>query len=242
MSEHKQIQAKSGDTVIFSSDPAPPGTKESVDMLVDKLFELGVEVHYYDTQEDLHVSGHGSQEDIKTLFGIVSPKYFIPVGGTVRHNRGYSVLAQSMGAKPSDVIELSPGEVVEFNDGCAQRAGKVSVRTILVDGLGVGDVGNAVLRDRQVLSQDGIVFVHLKIDKSTSKLISSPEIISRGFVFEKTNKSLLDQASVALHKRIDGKSNINKRVAQTITSDFLDIYFFEKTGRRPMILPVAIEI
>lgn len=242
MDEHKQVDVQKGDVVIFSSDPAPPGTKESVDVLVDKLFELGVEVHYYDTQEDLHVSGHGSQEDIKTLFGIVRPKYYIPVGGTVRHNRGYKKIAVSMGASEDDVIELSPGEVVEFEDGKAQRAGKVSARTVLVDGLGVGDVGNAVLRDRQVLSQDGIVFVHLQIDKENKKLQTKPDLISRGFVFEKVSKDLLNQAAQSLETKINSKQSVDKRMAQAISSEFLDNFFFKKTGRRPMILPFAIEM
>lgn len=240
--DHGHISANKGDMVIFSADPAPPGTKESVDFMVDRLFELGAEVYYYDTQEDLHVSGHGSQEDIKTLFGLIKPKYYIPVGGTVRHNRGYAALAQKMGAKSSEIFELSPGEIVKFEGNTARRAGKVAVKTVLVDGLGVGDVGNAVLRDRQVLSQDGVVIVHIQIDKAANKLLSDPEIISRGFVFQKKSRSLLTKASKRLRQDIEKRSTVDKVIARSVSKDFLDKFFYKNIGRRPMILPVVVEI
>ncbi|QQS38990.1 ribonuclease J [Candidatus Woesebacteria bacterium] len=242
MNEHKFIKARRNDMVIFSSDPAPPGTKESVDFLVDRFITMGLDVHYYDTQEDLHVSGHGSQEDIKTLFGLVRPKYFIPVGGTIRHNRGYATIAKSMGAKQDEIFELSPGDVVEFVGGKARRKGQVSVKTILVDGLGVGDVGSIVLRDRQLLAQDGIVIVHIQVDKAKNKLVNDPEIISRGFVFEKAKKDFLIGTQRKLREKIEAKEIVDKTAVKNITLDFLDRYFYDQTGRHPMILPVVVEI
>ena len=120
-------------------------------------------MHYYDMQEDLHVSGHGSQKDIEMLFALLKPKYFIPIGGTIRHMRAYSQMAQRMGAKKEEVFELIPGEIVEFSGKNARKAGKVPVKDVLVDGLGIGDVGNVVLRDRQILAQDGVAIAMLQV-------------------------------------------------------------------------------
>src|SRR3989344_4178592 len=149
LGEHDYLTVGENDTVIFSGDPAPPGSKTNVDFLVDRLIETSVNVHYYDMQEDLHVSGHGSQEDIKLLFGLIKPKYFVPIGGTVRHNRAYAKLAADMGAKPGSVFELLPGDVIEYKDGHAEVVERIPVREVLVDGLEIGDVGNVVLRDRK---------------------------------------------------------------------------------------------
>jgi len=228
--------------VIFSSDPAPPGSKANVDFLVDKLIELEADVHYYDMQEDLHVSGHGSQKDIEMLFAILHPKYFLPIGGTVRHMRAYNLIAQSMGADAGRVFELQPGESVEFKGGQAKKAGKIPVRSILVDGLGVGDVGNVVLRDRQVLASDGVAIVLIRLDRSAGKLISDPEVISRGFVYEAKQKGLLEAAGRVLREHLERRRLVEPRVARDTSIDFLEKFFFEKTGRRPMILPVVVEV
>lgn len=157
LGEHDFLSIGKGDVVIFSADPGPPGSKGSIDFLVDKFIEMDVDVHYYDMQEDLHVSGHGSQKDIEMLFALVKPKYYIPIGGTVRHMRAYSLIAQSMGAKDTDVLELRDGDIVEFANQTARRAGHLHVKSVLIDGLGIGDVGNTVLRDRHILSKEGIV-------------------------------------------------------------------------------------
>ncbi len=239
--EHRFVKVGQGDRVIFSANPAPPGTKEAVDALVDRFFELGVDVNYYDTQENLHVSGHGSQEDIKMLFGLLKPKYFIPVGGTIRHNHGYAKIARSMGANKEDIFELSPGESVVFENGKAKRGKKTLVRQVLVDGLGIGDVGNVVLRDRQVLAQEGVVIVHIQLDKSAGKLIADPELISRGFVFEKVHKNFLIETGKALRKKIEGK-RVDKRTVQAVATDYLEKFFADETGRRPMILSVVVEV
>jgi ribonuclease J len=240
--EHDYLKINPGDTVIFSSDPAPPGSKTNVDTLVDRFIELDVDVHYYDIQEDLHVSGHGSQEDIKMLFALTKPKYFIPIGGTIRHMRAYKEIAVDMGTDSSRVFELMPGDVLEFKGGQANYLGRIEVKNVLVDGLGIGDVGNVVLRDRHKLAQDGVAIVLLQIDKGEQKLISEPEVISRGFVFEKREKEFLLRAGRELSRRIKGKRRLDKHVAKNVTIDFLEKYFYEQTGRRPMILPVVVEI
>jgi len=242
MGEHDFLTIGKGDVVIFSSDPAPPGSKANVDFLVDKLIEADVDVHYYDMQEDLHVSGHGSIGDIEMLFGLIKPKYYIPIGGTIRHMRAYGLIAQRMGAPENNVLELLPGEIVEFSNSYARRAGKVQVKEILVDGLGIGDVGNVVLRDRHILSKEGIVIAIIHFDRNASVLLQNPEIMSRGFVFEQKYGSILEDAGKELSKALEKKKSINSNVVRNITIDFLERYFYQKTGRRPMILPVVVEV
>lgn len=238
--DHRFLDIEKGDTVIFSADPAPPGSKQKVDYLVDKLLGMNINVHYYDLQEDLHVSGHGSQEDIKLLFGLIKPKYFIPIGGTVRHMRAYSLIAKDMGYKQENVFELMPGDSVEFSKGSARKGKPIFVKSVLVDGLGVGDVGNVVLRDRQILSQEGFVIAVAQYAKSESKVLEKPEIISRGFVFEKASKNVLENASAKVMGEI--KQGMTSEQIKSVMVDVLEKHFFEEIGRRPMILPVVIEV
>jgi ribonuclease J len=242
LGEHDFLKVGKGDVVIFSSDPAPPGSKANVDFLVDKLIESDVDVHYYDMQEDLHVSGHGSIGDIEMLFALVKPKYYIPIGGTIRHMRAYGLIAQRMGATEANVLELLSGEIVEFSGQNARRAGKVPVKEILVDGLGIGDVGNVVLRDRHILSKEGIVIAIIHFDRNQSVLLDNPEIMSKGFVFEQKYGKILEDASGELARAMQKKKSINANVVRSIAIDFLERYFYQKTGRRPMILPVVVEI
>jgi len=242
MGEHDFLSVEKGDVVIFSSDPAPPGSKANVDFVVDKLIENNIDVHYYETQEDLHVSGHGSQEDIKMLFALLKPKYFIPIGGTIRHMRGYSLLAQDMGAKAEQVLELMPGESAEFEGGRAKKGQKIEVKSVLVDGLGIGDVGNVVLRDRHILSKEGFSIAIIQYDTSVNKLIAEPEIVTRGFVFQARTKDLLSDASKKLKSHLESKPKLDKRMVRDLASDFLEKYFYEQTGRRPMVLPVIVEV
>ena len=242
LGEHDFLTIGKGDVMIFSADPGPPGSKNSIDLLVDKFIEQDVDVHYYDMQEDLHVSGHGSQKDIEMLFALIKPKYFIPIGGTMRHMRAYSLLAQNMGAKEENVLGLDAGEIVEFEGQTARRAGKVKVREILVDGLGVGDVGNVVLRDRKILSTEGIVIAIIHFDRNEKILTDAPELISRGFVFEEKYGKILDQASEDLVRELTRKKNLNSVVIRNAAIDFLEKYFSKKPGRRPMVLPVVVEV
>lgn len=242
LGEHDFLKIEEGDVVIFSSDPAPPGSKTNVDFLVDKLIESEVEVHYYDIQEDLHVSGHASQEDIKLLLSVIKPKYAIPIGGTIRHMRAFNNLAVDIGIARENVFELKPGESVEFKNQSARKGKKVEVRNVLVDGLGVGDVGQVVLRDRNLLAKEGIAIVLLQFDETEGKLVSQPEIISRGFVFDKKSRDLLQRSALKLDNFLRKKRDLDRRMIKNLAADFLERYFYRETGRRPMVLPVVAEV
>ena len=240
--DHRFLSIEKDDMVIFSSDPAPPGAKETVDHVVDRLLELGADVHYYDLHENLHVSGHGNQEDIKRLFGIVKPQYYIPIGGTIRHMKAYEKLVKSIGVRTDSVFELKVGEVVEISNGKAKKSGKIDVKEILVDGLGIGDVGRVVLADRKTLAKGGVVVVSIQIDKKNKNMLSNPEITSRGFVFEKKDKAFLMDAGRKLREEIERSRRINKATIEKATSKYLGRFFLDEIGRRPMIIPVVIEI
>lgn len=242
LGEHELLKIEKDDIVIFSSDPAPPGSKTNVDFVVDHIIELGADVHYYDMQEDLHVSGHGSQEDIKMLMALIHPKYFVPIGGTVRHMRAYAQIAESMGVDSNRVFELKEGDVLELQQNNGKVAGHIPVKNVLVDGLGIGDVGSVVLRDRHVLAKDGVVIVLLQVDGNQGKLIETPEIITRGFVFQKKSEEFIQQSERELEKFIQGKNKVDTHLAKDATIDFLERYFYKQTGRRPMILPVVVEL
>jgi ribonuclease J len=239
--EHDLLEVEQGDTVIFSGDPAPPGTKANVDSLVDHLLHINADVHYYDMQEDLHVSGHGSQEDIRLLFGIIKPKYFIPIGGTVRHMRAYSKMAQEMGAKESDIFELAPGDTVEFSQGRARKGVNIPVHDVLVDGTEIGDVGKVVLRDRHILAQEGIVVAIVPVDKNNKRLDGEIEIVSRGFVFERKRKDLINLATKHLENELKNRKMLNQQTVRDEVPKVLGKFFFKETGRQPMIVPVVIE-
>ena len=239
--EHNLLSIEKDDVVIFSSDPAPPGSKLNVDVMVDKFIEKDIDVHYYDLQEDLHVSGHGSQEDIKMLIAVVKPKYLIPIGGTIRHMRAHRVLAGDLGFDPKDVFELMPGDSINFKASKASLGEKIKVKDVLVDGLGIGDVGNVVLRDRKILSRDGVAIVLINYDSSTKRVSEAPEIISRGFVFNK-NKDPLIRASKQLLSYLNSKKGLDRHAIKRVSVDFLEKHFYSKLGRRPMILPVIVEI
>ncbi|OGM20999.1 hypothetical protein A2714_03025 [Candidatus Woesebacteria bacterium RIFCSPHIGHO2_01_FULL_38_9] len=239
--EHERVEVTEGDTMLFSADPAPPYTKESEDFVVDELFDKGVDVHYYDLKEGLYVSGHGGQGDITELFNIIKPKYFIPIGGAIRYMAAYKKLAIKFGANPGNVFTLKPGENVIFEDGKVNIGEKIPTKEILVHGLGIGDIGKVVLGDRAVLGNEGVVVVIYKLARD-GRLIGNPTIVSRGFVFEKISKSLLDESGVRLKRQLEKKGNTNKNSIHSITLDYLGNFFFQQTGRRPMILPVIVEV
>ena len=239
--EHDKVKVGEGDTLIFSADPAPPYTKESEDYVIDNLIDKGVDVHYYDLNEGLYISGHGGQEDIKKLFEIVKPKYFIPIGGNIRFMHSYGKLVESIGVESSKVLKLKAGESVIFDKGSAIRGETVPTKDVLVHGLGVGDIGKIVLGDRTLLGNEGIVVVVIKIGKN-GKYIGNPEIISRGFVFEGTDRSILESAKSDLLKILDSKRNLNAKSLKEESIKFLEKHFFKVTGRSPMILPIILEI
>lgn len=240
--EHHKVSVEKGDTVVFSADPAPPYSKESQDIVIDNLIEREVDVHYYDLKEGLYVSGHGSQEDILKLFDMVKPKYYVPVGGTVRFMEGYMKLAKKHGIAENRVFTLKPGESVQFESGEAKRGPSIPIKKVYVDGFGIGDVGSVVLNDRNLLSQAGVVVPIVKINEKNQKLESQVEIITRGFVYEAKTKNFIMDAQKALFAHISKSKRINvKTVKEDITS-YLENYLYKEIGRKPVILPVVIMV
>jgi ribonuclease J len=241
LNEYDKLQATPGDTLIFSADPAPPYSKESENFVIDNMIDMGVDVHYYDIDEGLYVSGHGSQEDILELFRMVKPKYFIPIGGAVRFMHSYKKLAMDFGAQANEVFTLKPGDSIDFVNGQAKPGESIAVKSVLVDGLGIGDVGRVVLEDRHALSESGFVIAVLKVGKS-GKLISDPEIKSKGFVFEKTRGKMLVNASKDLKDYLKSNKNAKGKSLEKLAGNYLEKFFMKKTGRRPLVLPVVVEI
>ena len=237
---HRKITIGPKDTIIFSSSPIP-GNEKAVTKIINELFRKGAEVIF----QDAHVSGHACQEEIKLIYTLVKPKYAIPVHGEYKHLMAQAKLAQDLGIPKEDVFILSSGEVLELDEMQAAVTGKVPVGAILVDGLGVGDVGNVVLRDRQHLAEDGIIIVVFALNREEGYLYSGPDIVSRGFVYVRESDELMDEArqlvtEVALNCLDKGIKDWGK-IKNTIR-DHLGDYVWKKTKRRPMILPVILEV
>ena len=242
LGEHERVQINPNDTFIFSADPGPAYSKESIDFIVDKLTDIGVDVHYYDLHEGLHVSGHGTQGDIVELFKIVNPKYFVPTGGTIRYMKAYEKLAVKFGAKAENVLRLKPGESVIFDGEEAKRSETIPVKEVFVHGLGIGDIGKVVLEDRTLLGDEGIVVVALKINKNSKTLIEKPELTSRGFVFQQKFGGILDGGEQELFNFLQKKNLKDIPTMKNFSIQVLEKYFFDKTRRHPMILPVVVEV
>jgi len=245
LNDHEMVHIQKDDMVIFSADPAPPYTKESEDFVIDNLIDKGADVHYYDLNEGLddglYTSGHGGKEDIKELFRIVNPRYFIPIGGEIRYMKSYMDLAVKFGANPNNIFRLKPGESVIFENGNAKKGPTVPTKKVLVHGLGIGDIGRVVLQDRTILGSEGFVVALLKLNKR-KKLQGEPEIFTRGFVFEKIEKSLLNKAKNKLKLQIEKNGISDKKSIERRVKIYLENFFFQKTGRHPMILPIIVEI
>lgn len=237
---HRKVSIKPGDVVIFSSTPIP-GNEKAVSKVINELSVKGAEVIFQDT----HVSGHACQEEIKLLYSLIHPKYSIPVHGEYRHLMAQKQLAVSMGIPKEDVIIMSSGDVVELNQDAWKVADHVPAGAILVDGLGVGDVGNIVLRDRQNLAQNGIIVVVLTLEKYSNQLLAGPDIVSRGFVYVRESEDLLEEAksvvddavSDCLSRHITDWGKI-KNIIRDSLSDFL----WKRMKRNPMILPIIMEV
>ena len=237
---HRKISIGPGDTVIFSSNPIP-GNEKAVTKVINELLMKGADVIF----EDAHVSGHACQEEIKLIYTLVQPKYAIPIHGEFKHRKAQARIAADLGIAKENIFMLDSGEVLEMDDEYATITGKVPVGSILVDGLGVGDVGNVVLRDRQHLAQDGVVMVVLALDSDMNYLVSGPDIQSRGFVYMREADELMEEArSVALE-------SVNGCIDRGITDwgrikanirESLGNYIWKKTKRRPMILPIILEV
>ncbi|MHC1714043.1 MAG: ribonuclease J [Acidaminococcaceae bacterium] len=243
MSDHKQIGIVPGDTVIISATPIP-GNEKGVSRTIDHLFKLGAEV-IYEKSSGIHVSGHASQEEIKLMHNLVRPKFFMPVHGEYRMLVKHAKLAQSLGMPKENIVIGENGSVIELTPESICINGKVTAGKVLVDGLGVGDVGNIVLRDRRQLSQDGILIVVVTIDKQDCSVVSGPDIVSRGFVYVREADDLMENAKekvqIALNRcQENGVSEWS--AIKSAVRDSLSRYLYEKTRRRPMILPVIMEI
>lgn len=237
---HKKISIGPRDTVIFSSHPIP-GNEKAVTNVINELFRKGADVIF----QDVHVSGHACQEEIKLIYSLVQPKYAVPVHGEYKHLKAQAKLAMDLGMEKEDVFILSSGDVLELDSESAKVTGKVPVGAILVDGLGVGDVGNIVLRDRQHLAEDGILIVVLGLDGVSGELVSGPEIVSRGFVYVRESDELMEEARVLMYDAIMkclNKGNVDWGKIKSTIKDNLSEYVWKKTKRRPMILPIIMEI
>ncbi len=240
--EIEDIKIKEGDKIVFSSDIIP-GNEVPIYSLIDDIYRLGAEVVYSDAFGPLHVSGHGSQGDLGKLMEMVKPKYLIPIGGNYRHFISYRRLAEKNGFKRNQVIILDGGQVVCFNeDGAVNLKEKINVGQIMVDALGVGDVGNVVLRDRQILAEEGVVVAILPMSQINHRLEGDPEVISRGFVYIKENLDMLNQAIAGVKQEMKTSTRMEHRLIRQTVQDYLEKFFFEKTGRRPMVLVVIIEV
>ncbi len=237
------IKVESGDKIIFSTDYIP-GNETAIYQLIDNLYRLGAEVVYQDIRSNIHVSGHGSQEDLAKLMKLLKPKYLLPIGGNYRHLYAYRKLAESKGFKREQVLLADEGQVIHFNNfGQVDLKQKVEVRQIMVDALGVGDVGNVVLRDRKILAEEGMVVAIIPLDQASHQLISDPEVISRGFVYIKDNLPLLKQSQKRISQLVRdlGKRQADYRFIRRKVQGELEEFFFKNTGRRPMVLVVMIE-
>jgi len=244
-STHRKVDILPGDTVIIAATPIP-GNERYVGRTVDELYRLGANVIYGSgSVSGVHVSGHGSQEELKLMLNLVKPKYFIPIHGEYRMLRIHADLAEEVGIEPENVFVLDNGDTVEFQNGQAARGPKVPAGRVLIDGLGVGDVGNIVLRDRKLLSQDGILVVVVTLSKEDGTILSGPDIISRGFVYVRESEGLLDEANrivtSTLNKLMSDKVN-EWASLKTNVKDSLGRFLYEQTRRRPMILPIIMEV
>ena len=241
--EHRKVKITQNDLVIISATPIP-GNEKFVSKVIDDLMQIGAEV-VYSSLEDIHVSGHACQEEQKLILALAKPKYFIPVHGEYRQLIAHSETAQSMGIEKDNIIMMSNGKVLEINEDGAEFTNIVPNGRVLVDGLGVGDVGSIVLRDRQHLSQDGLIVIVLTMDSSTGEVVAGPDVISRGFVYVRESENLMDDVKAVVRKEIkkcEEKGIRDWSTIKSLTRDNLREYIFTKTKRNPMIIPVIMEI
>lgn len=240
MGTHKKVKIMPGDVVIFSSHPIP-GNEKAVTKVMNDLLRLGADVLF----EDTHVSGHACREEIKLIYSLTNPKYAIPVHGEFKHLRAQAKLAEELGMEKENILILSNGNILELDEDNAEIVGNVEAGPVFVDGLGVGDVGNMVLRDRQKLAEDGIVVVVLTLDSYSGEIFAGPEIVTRGFVYVKESEELLENATAQLSEYIaqrNGKDITDIHRCKNIIRDFLSEYFWKNTKRKPMILPIITEV
>lgn len=238
---HKKVSIKPGDTVIFSSSPIP-GNEKAVSRVVNELSQKGANV----IVRDAHVSGHACQEELKLIYSLLKPKYAIPVHGEYRHLKANAGLAEALGVEKENIFILQSGDVLEIDANEAKVVDKVQTGAILVDGLGVGDVGNIVLRDRQHLAEDGIMIVVLTLERGTNQLLAGPDIVSRGFVYVRESEDLMEEARQVLYEAIENCLMSHRYVdwnrIKLVIRDTMNDFIWKKTKRKPMILPIIMDV
>jgi len=240
---HDNIRVKPGDFVVFSTDYIP-GNESSIQTVIDLLMRQGAQVSYMDISEDLHVSGHGARGDLALLINLVKPKFLLPIGGGFRQMKQYSLLAQRIGYQEDKILLPSSGDMIGLVNQEAKIIGRFEARDVMVDGLGVGDVGNVVLRDREVLSREGVVSAVVMLDKNKMQTIQEPEVLSRGFVYGqiKDGKEILSLAQKEISRIVNGaRKGSSVRDLKVAIQDSLEKFFYRTTGRRPMVLLTIIE-
>ena len=241
--EHKKVQITPNDLIIISANPIP-GNENSVSKVIDDLMKIGAEV-VYNALADIHVSGHACQEEQKLMISLVRPKYFIPVHGEYRQLIAHSETAKKVGVDPENIFIMTNGRILELNENEAKLTGTVPVGKIMVDGLGVGDVGNIVLRDRQRLSQDGLIIVVLTMDSATGNVVAGPDVLSRGFVYVRESENLMEDIKQLLRGEIakfEEKHITDWSTIKALLREELRDYIYKKTKRDPMILPIIMEV
>jgi len=241
--EHKQIKIKEGDGVLFSADPIP-STETAQNALIDNLTRLGINVYYSAITSDIHVSGHAAADELKLMINLIKPKFMLPIGGTFRHMRVFSKMAQDLGYQKNQILDIEDGEIMSIDKDTIKRVDRLEVKNVYVDGLGVGDIGSVVLRDRQVMSEEGVVIVVIPIGSQSGRVDGEPDIISRGFVFEQAAEGLLDEARQVVKKSLEehGKKISDWRFMRKMIEDDLEQFLYHATERRPLILPIVVEV
>jgi ribonuclease J len=237
---HRKITIKPNDTIVLSSNPIP-GNEKSVTGIINELMRKGADVIF----QDVHVSGHACKEDIKLIYSLVNPKYSIPVHGEYKHLVAQAKIAEELGFDKDHIKILSSGDVLEIDENGADVTGKVHVGNIFVDGLGVGDVGNIVLRDRQRLAEDGIIVVVMTLENGSGQILAGPDIVSRGFVYVRNSESLMDEAKAVLNATMEYCMDHNISDWGKIKNEIKDAlgdFVWKETKRRPMIMPIIMEV
>jgi len=240
--DHRQVHILRGDTVVLSATPVP-GNESLINRTVDNLFKQGAQV-LYDKVARVHVHGHGSQEELKLLLNLVKPRFFVPIHGEYRHLSLHAKLAESVGMSKENIFKLEDGDILELNPQTGKITGKVASGNVYVDGLSVGDIGSVVLRDRRMLSRDGMVVVIIAVNRQTGKLVGRPDIVSRGFVDTREARDMIEESRNVVARALDhGRDRpaewgfINTKIR-----DVLHKFYYEQTKRRPMILPFMVKV
>ncbi len=241
--EHKQVEIKPDDKVIISASSIP-GNERSISRVVNDLMKRGADV-IYEGLMDTHVSGHAKQEEIRLLHSLVRPKYLMPVHGEYKHLCRHRELAMSMGLSPDNIFVMNVGDVLELSSNSAKVTTTVPSGQVLIDGLGVGDVGNIVLKDRKILSQDGLIVIVVSVESETGRIVSGPDLISRGFVYVRESEDLMEEGKKVIQEAIDNadsKSITQWNYLKSVMKDSVKEFFWQKTKRNPMILPIVMEV